>query len=120
MARIANLETINKEKVALLNIARTADESVLVTADETKEVIRNYIKEELQFFANESARGRKTQLAKFLNDRLNEVETSLNDLINKKFDKLAERMVRETKESVIESEVNRRVELKLQKIREAL
>jgi hypothetical protein len=120
MARIAHLQTINNEKVALLNIARNADESVLVTADETRDVIKNFIIDELSFFADENINFRKSDFEYIVADKINKIELSLNEMINKKFDKLTERIVRETKESVIEAEVNKRLEIKLQKIRESL
>lgn len=120
MARILNLDVINREKIELLNIARNADKSLLVTSDETRDVIRKYIAEELSFFSDESIRFRKLELEDIIAKKLSNIENNLLSHIENKITKMTEEIIRKSKERIIEAEVNKRVDEKLQKLRELL
>jgi hypothetical protein len=120
MARLPNLKTQNDNKLRVLNLARTNDDSLVLSTEETKAFVRAYFDEELNVYAVDTVADHKRKLIDTVEERLNRVETEIFKFITNRVNEMTEQIIRETKARIIEAEVNKRVNAKLKKIRESL
>jgi len=120
MAKLPSVNIFNEERIKALKINTAADEAMLLTVDETKEYLRNYIKDELGYFAEDVSRERRLEVEERLNFKLKQIESSMIRHIDEKINKITERIVELSISRVIEQEVETRLNRKLDKIRKTL
>jgi hypothetical protein len=120
MGKISNIGVFNSERQELLKIKTFNEDTILFTKEEAKAALVSYIEEELDLFASGINQNRKKELQTRLDFKLNQLENLLVGLINERIDKITERIVSLTINRVIDEEVNKRVELKLKKLKDNL
>jgi len=103
-----------------LNLRVNDDDSAVLTDEEVRLIITELLTEELNFFAHKHVTFRRSEWKKMVDLKIKSLENSLAELINDRVDKITEKIVRETKERVIEAEVQKRLELKLQSLKQSL
>jgi len=108
------------ELADMVKIDMESDEVVYVHKTEIKTLLLEYIENDLDYFSKNASDNIKNEFRERLDTKLKDIESSLNSEINKQFDRLAERIVTATTNRIIEAEVNRRVDEKLQKLKELL
>lgn len=120
MARIPNINIINEDKLRVLNIARSNEESMILTVDEVKEVLRGFINDELNYFADDISKQRKLNLEERINFKMKQLENSMVRHIDDKINKITERIVELSLNRTIEEEVEKRLNKKLEKLKKSL
>ena len=120
MARLNDLRTFNDEKIKALNIKRNSGDQIMLTIDEAKDVIREIISYEMGLMTDDVVKDRKIEIEERLNFKLKQLELSVIRHVNEKIDNMTERVVSLTLNRVIEEEVDKRVELKLNEIKKSL
>ena len=120
MGRIFNLKDWNEARRKLSGINIDNGDLVVVSPIETKAVIKEFLSEELDLYADEDIINYKFKITTDINTRLNEFETRLESHISEKIDALSEKIISRIISRVIEEEVNKKVEEKLKKIKELL
>jgi hypothetical protein len=120
MARLPSVNSFNDERVKALKIQTATDEAMLLTVDETKEYLRSFISDELNFFAEDMSRERRLEVEERLNFKLRQIENSMVRHIDDKINKITERIVELSISRVIEQEVEARLNKKLDKIRKQI
>lgn len=120
MSKLPNFVDFNKNRQDLLKIRTKADETILFSKEEAKEALVRYIKEELDFFADEISLERKQELEARLMFKFKQIETSMIKHVNDKINSLTERIVSLTTDKIIEREVNKRVDIRLKEIKDSL
>jgi hypothetical protein len=138
MGRIVNLGEWNAERKktniedsTVIRVQKTIDESIVFTAEELRETLKNMLTEELNMLAHDHTIQRKMELEGRINFKLkqienslinlvNERENSLINLVNERVDKITERIVTLTISRIVEEEVNKRLEIKLNKLKDSL
>jgi len=120
MARLANLETFNNNRKDLMKIKNASDEAILMTAEDLKAVMIDYLKTEMDFFADGITKQDKVKLQERLDFKLKQIETGMLRHIDDKLNGITEKIVSNFTNRIIEAEVERRVEAKLQKIKNSL
>lgn len=65
MARLANLESFNNNRKDLMKIKNASDEAILMTSEDLKAVMIDYLKTEMNFFADGIAKQDKIKLVSF-------------------------------------------------------
>jgi hypothetical protein len=112
------------EKKDLLSIKDSNDDVYVVTKQETANVIREFVKNEMDNLSDELSESRKKKLIKEVNDKMGNVEDVLNKrlaeitkelaaFIDYKFDELAERACDMLITRKFLEEVDKRAEQKL-------
>lgn len=120
MARLPNVGLYNEERLKALKINTAVDEAMVLTVDETKEYLRSFISDELNYFAEDVSRERRLEVEERLNFKLRQIENSMVRHIDDKINKITERIVELSLNRVIEQEVETRLNKKLDKIRKQL
>jgi hypothetical protein len=120
MARLPSVNVFNEERVKAIKIKTLVDDAMIMTVDETKELLRGFIKDELDFFAQEVSKQRKLELEERLNFKLKQFENSIVRHIDDKLDKITERIIELTLNRTIENEVEKRLNKKLEKLKNSL
>jgi hypothetical protein len=120
MARLPSVNIFNEERVKAIKIKTIVDDAMILTVDETRECLRNYIKDELGYFAEDMSRARSLEIEERLNFKLKQIENSMIRHIDEKINKITERIVELSISRVIEQEVETRLNKKLDKIRKIL
>lgn len=126
MAQIARLGEYNRfrqhrnELADMVKIDMESDEVVYVHKTEIKTLLLEYIENDLDYFSKNASDNIKNQFRERVDTKLKDIESSLNTEINRQFDRIAERIVSATTDRIIEAEVNRRVDEKLQKLKKLL
>lgn len=120
MAKITNLNTFNENRIQNVKLQNSIEEAIILTVDETKNFLNDLIVEELNVFSEIKIRERKIELEERLNFKLKFLENELVRHINEKIDKITEHIVSLTVNRVIEEEVSKRLEIKLDKIKKQL
>ena len=120
MARLPNLSIYNDERLRSIKIQTAADEAMVLTFDETKELLRGFINDELNFFADDVSKQRRLEMEERINFRLRQIENSMVSHISDKIDKITERIVELSINRIIEEEVESRLNKKLEKIKKEL
>jgi hypothetical protein len=120
MAKLPSVNIFNEERIKALKINTAADEAMLLTVDETREYLRSFISDELNFFAEDVSRERRLEVEERLNFKLKQIESSMIRHIDEKINKITERIVELSISRVIEQEVETRLNRKLDKIRKTL
>lgn len=120
MGRIVNLHEWNAERHKAIKIQTAVDESIVFTTEELRETLKHLLIEELSWLANEYTTERKMELEGRINFKLKQIENSLINLVNERVDKITERIVTLTIGRIVEEEINKRLEIKLNKLKESL
>jgi len=120
MARLPNVGHYNEERIKAIKIKTIVDDAMVLTVDETKKILRDFINEELSFFAEDVAKSRRIEVEERLNFKLKQFENSMIRHIDDKINKITERIVELSINRVIEQEVETRLNKKLDKIRKQL
>lgn len=120
MARLPNVGHYNEERIKAIKINTILDDAMVLTVDETKKILRDFINEELSFFAEDVIKSRRIEVEERLNFKLKQFENSMIRHIDDKLNKITEHIVSLTINRVIEEEVNKRLEIKLDKIKKQL
>lgn len=87
---------------------------------EIKEVINNYLRDELEIFSNEVVGRHKQDIKTRLDFKLKQIENEMVNHFDDKINKITERIVELTMNRKIEEEVEKRLEAKLKKIKDSL
>lgn len=120
MALLHNIVEYNSKRQDLVKLKITADETILFTKEELREALIKYIDDELSFFVTGISAKRKKELEDRLNNKLVGMEKSLTSYINDRFDVITERIVDQTIGRKIEEEVTKRLNAKLEKIKNSI
>ena len=120
MARLPSVNIFNEERVKAIKIKTIVDDAMILTVDETRECLRSYISDELNYFAEDVTKSRRIEIEERLNFKLKQFENSMIRHIDDKINKITERIVELTINRVIEQEVETRLNKKLDKIRKQL
>lgn len=120
MAAIPSLHIFNKEREEFLKIQTANKETVLFTANEAKEVLQKYFKDELRLFTDHHLRERQTQITTRLDEKLLSFEKRMMEIIDNKFDNLTENIVARITNSKINEEVELRIEQKIKELKKLL
>ena len=116
MARIPNLNSINDQRIRVINIGRENEDSLILTLEETQVFLKGFIETELGYYTDEVSRKRKTEVEERLNLRLIQLQEDILAHVNYKINKITERIVEATITRVVEEEVDKRVKEKLKKL----
>ena len=117
MASISNLGEFNAGRYEALKIKTANDETVLMTTDDLKAVMIEYLSEEMNFFADGIHKKDKIKLQERLDFKLKQIETGMLRHIDDKLNGITERIISNCTNRIIEGEVERRVNEKLQKLK---
>lgn len=120
MARLPDINIFNEERVKAIKIKTLVDDAMVLTVDETKAILRDFINDELSFFAEDTTKQRRIEVEERLNFKLKSFENSMLRHIDDRLDKITERIVELTMNRLIEQEVETRLNQKLDKIRKQL
>jgi len=120
MGRLPNIGVYNSDRQELMKIKTINDEVILFTKEEAKTALVAYIDEELDLFATKISENKRDELQNRINFKLKQMENALVNLINERIDKITERVVELTINRVVNEEVNKRLELKIQKLKDSL
>ena len=93
---------------------------MVFTPTEAKEVLRDYINEELNLYGEKIVRDWKNKLEERINFKIKQFEIGLIEHIDNKINNMTERIVSQTTNRMIEAEVERRLEEKLKKLKDLL
>lgn len=103
-----------------IKIEKKNGDVILFTPHEAKEVLKEYITEELELHSEEISRKRKGQIEDRLNFKLKELENSLIRHVDEKINKITEKIISLTVDRMVNEEVERRVSEKIQKLKSDL
>jgi hypothetical protein len=120
MARISDLDRYNNNRYEAIKIKTANDETVLMTADDLKAVMVEYLSEELNFFADGITKKDKIKIQERVNFKLTQIENGMIRHIDDKINKITENIVSLMTTRMIEEEVAKRVELRIQNIKNLL
>jgi hypothetical protein len=118
MARLINSELGQFRKPSIdydgissnaIKIEKANGDVILFTPHEAKEVLREYITEELELYTDEISRKRKAQIEERINFKLKELENSLVRHVDYKINKITEKIVSLTIDRMVKEEVDKRV-----------
>ena len=103
-----------------MKIKTASDETVLLSSGEVKEILTKYLNDELDFFADGITKETKSALMERVNFRLRQIENCLIRHVDDKINSITEKIVSLSTNRIIEEEINRRVEVRLKKIKDSL
>lgn len=121
MARIPNLRDRNdgNRRVADHNVLRIENdkgETLLFKPEEAKEVLRDYIAQELALEARSTVQNHREQLEFIVRDELQDLKNDMDILLHREINKMVEKIIHSVMQYNIEAEVDRRVKERLEKI----
>lgn len=93
---------------------------IVFTLKEAKEVLQNYLHEELELFADEVAKNNRSKISERVEFKIKQIERGLLEHIDFKFLKIEEKIINATIDRMIEEEVQKRLEIKLKQIKDLL
>jgi len=99
----------------LINIKDKDDNFLVITKIETKNVIREFIKDEFDFLTNKVVVNQSKEIEKGVNRRIEGIEKSVSAYIDYKFDKLSEKICELLLNRKFNEEVERKVKERLNK-----
>lgn len=129
MGRIINLRHFNESRnrnptesniEEVVSLPINNGDVVVVKSNEVREVINDYLREELELFTDDTITNLKFQVTTDISQKVQIFEQRLNDHIDEKLDRLTERIAEKILSRVIEEEVNKRLDSKLKKLKELL
>ncbi len=115
-----NRKLINSELTDIRPVVKTdsikfenKDGDIMVfTPKEAKEVLKQYIADELELYADHAVKRDVHKISEIANKKIKLVEEALLEHINTRFDEICEKIVDQTIERKINAEVERRLEIK--------
>lgn len=120
MASLPNIQVFNDNRKDLIKIKNLSDEVILFNKSEAIEALTKYITEELDLISSGITKETKDKILERVNFRLKQIEITMLKHINDKIDKITEKIVENSLNRIIEKEVNKRLEEKLEKIKQSL
>ena len=123
MTKIPNLNDYNSPLNArreMLKVKNLNDEILLFSKEEAREALNSYIHDELAFYSDELTKQRKIDLESRINFKLKQIENAMVNHIDDKVNKITERIIELTTTRIFEEEVEKRLELRLKKIKDSL
>jgi len=90
---------------------------IVFTLKEARAVLQNYLHEELELFSDEVVGRNKTKIQERINFKLKQLENALIEHVDAKFLKIEEKIIEGTIDRKIEEEVKRRLDLKIEQIK---
>lgn len=129
MGKIININDWNadRKKLSELNVDENVlsfenkhGELVVIKPNEVKKVIKDYIIDELNLFADDEVVNLKVNVVTNVSTRLEQFEQRMEQHINEKIDALTEKIIQKILSRVVEDEVNKLLDEKLKKIKEML
>jgi len=129
MAKIINLEDYNKDRRKIkkdndildtIKVKTKQGDTLILKPEEIKSVIMEYIDEQIDLSASSTVLSFKMQLKTKIDFKLDNLEKTFMSHINVKIDEIADKIVSNSIDRVIEEEVKRRVNIKLDKIKKEL
>lgn len=119
MARISDLDRFNRRR-DIIQLRLDEENTIIAEKNEIKTMLLNFIEEDDLFFANGLTKETKEAIGNRIDSRLISIEKSLQRDLDDKFDSLAQKIVETSTSRVIEEEVARRVNEKLEKLKKLL
>jgi hypothetical protein len=125
MARISDIQRYNntrkdatrdKADFETLRFENENGEVMVVKPHEVRDVLHDFIESEIGSLGD----AMKNQIKDKLDFKLKQIEISLNQHINEKILNITEKILEKTIDRVVETEINRRVQQKLEKIKKLL
>lgn len=129
MGKIININDWNADRKKLselhvdenvLSFENKHGELVVIKPSEVKKVIKDYIIDELDLFADDEVVNLKVNVVTNVSTRLEQFEQRMEQHINEKIDALTEKIIQKILGRVVEDEVNKLLDEKLKKIKEML
>jgi hypothetical protein len=118
MAKIIDLVEYNSNRREILELG--SENVIKLSKDEAKEFFTDYLTDEIDFIAKGISDNTKKILINNVNNRFFKLQQSLEQHIDKMFEKLTETIITQTTSRLFEEEVNKRVDEKLQKLKNLL
>lgn len=113
MARLPDINNFNEERIKAIKIKTAIDDAVVLTTDETKKILRDFINEDF-------VKARKINMGERLEFKIRQFENSIVKHIDDKLDKITEKIVELIINRVVENEVEKRLNKKLEKLKNSL
>lgn len=120
MARINDLMGYNSGRYEPFSLKNGSDETILLTSEELKSMMLEFLTTEMDFFSDEIYKKDKTKLLERLNFKLKHLENEMIRHIDDKINGITEKIVLNMTNRIVEEEVKRRVDEKLNKIKNLL
>jgi hypothetical protein len=129
MGKLINLQDWNADRKKLSDLHVDEDvlsfenkhgDLVVIKPNEVKKVIKEYVVDELDLFADDEIVNLKFKVVSNVSARLEEFEERMLLHINEKIDALTEKIIQKILGRVVEDEVNKLVDEKLKQIKEML
>lgn len=125
MARIPRLTDYNDEKKAVsdgdvIKVLNKDGDTMLFTTYEAKDILRTYMTTELSMFSIQQTQAHKVDLTHKFNAAFEMFNGEMDNLIRDRVNEVAENIIHQLVDYKIEEEVKKRVEAKLNKIKEQL
>jgi hypothetical protein len=124
MAKLSNIIAFNADRLLdnnqTLKIKNVKDETILMTADDLKAVMIEYLTNEMDFFNEGISKKNKLKLEERLNFKLKQFEIAMIRHIDDKLNKITEKIVSTCTDRVINEEVEKRFEEKLKNLKKLL
>jgi hypothetical protein len=120
MARLSNLPTFNLQRQEYVKLKNIEDETLVMSRDELKQFFVEYLEDDLNKITDNLSKKQKDAFSHLLLSKLSETEHKLLSSLNKKIDSVVENIVSRSTTRIIEEEVNKRVNIKLEKIKNML
>jgi hypothetical protein len=119
MARITNLVEYNLSK-ELVKLSVDKDEVLLTTKDELKDFFLVYLEKEMDLISSSISQSSKRKLVEMIDEKLANFQNQVSNHVEQKLNKAVEKIITKILSSEIESEIKRRVNLKLDEIKQKL
>ena len=120
MARISNLEQYNTERATAYRIDKAVGESILLTDKEIKTILTDVLGREIEGLVDSAVKKFQSKLNERIEFKIRTFETTLMNNIDDKINRITETIVGKTTNRIIEAEVNRRVDARIEKIKNIL
>ena len=134
MARIKDLLTYNSDRIDVISSSHLSDvsmfqtykfenkngDSIIITPKELRGEINEFLRNEFDIYSDLFISDIKLKLIQKVNKSLEDFEESLTKHIDDKINIITENIISSSTKRIINDEVNKRVEQKLQRIKELL
>lgn len=124
MAKLVNLRDYNErrkiESFHGFSFENENGDTIVITKKELRQHLEGFLQHEIYLYGDELVKSFKVKMESDVDERLSEIVGGLEKHLNDKIIKITEDIISKSTSRLIEAEVNRRVDEKLQKIKEFL
>lgn len=114
------IETYKRENEKTLSFTNKDGNTVVITPDDLRTSIEEFINDEIKLYSNETIRKHRENVETIINIKLKTFENDVTEHMNKKINSIIEKIIENNSSRLIEEEVSRRVDAKLQQIKKAI